>query len=144
MRTLAPLHETPGFPEAFANALAQCEASTYVVANAYTHAPITPYAPMSGRMGIAADVARDMPGMTALRVADVHPDRRAAFADSLDHMARMDAAASDNALARWEEWRAKGNAVGMENALKRANSAAEESDRASDRAFYVRRAAGLA
>lgn len=55
----------------------------------------------------------------------------------------MDAAACERALARYEEWRDKGNAVGMENALRRANSAAEESDRAFDRAFHVRRAAGL-
>lgn len=143
MRPLKSLADTPGMPEAIAAALTVVESRAYVVADAYTHAPITPIAPMPGRMGIAADVARDMPGMTALPLADVSPDRRAEFADHLDRMARMEADASDRAWAVGEQFRAQGNTAGTLTARKRANRAAEESDRLSDRAHYVRKFAAL-
>lgn len=140
MRTLKALHETSGFSEAFSAALTRAEASTYVIADAYTHAPITPYAPIPGALGIRADVERAMPGLTALPAADVTPERRAAFADLLDGMARIESDASDRAWRVGEQFRAQGNHGGMLTARKRANRAAEESDRLSDRAHYVRRA----
>ena len=135
-----PLSDNADFREAFAREAALIEPRAYVVADAYTHAPITPYAPIPGRMGIRADIARDMPGMDALRIEDVSPGRRHAFADHLERMARVEADASDRASARYWEYRAAGNEAGMANSLARANRAAEESDRLSDRAHYIRRA----
>lgn len=49
---------------------------TYVIADAVTHAPITPFAPIPGRVGIGADIAREFPGMRALQAGDVAPDVR--------------------------------------------------------------------
>lgn len=140
LREVKSLADTPGMPEAIAAALTVVESRMYVVADAYTHAPITPIAPMTGRMGIAADVARDMPGMTALPISDVAPERRAAFADHLDWMASLESQASDRAWNVAEQFRAQGNTAGVLTARKRANRAAEESDALSDRAHYVRRA----
>lgn len=140
MLTVTPLHELPGFAAGFAAALAKCEASLYVIADADTHAPITPYAPMRGHLGIAADVRRELPGLTAMREDDVSPARRAAFAESLESQARFEADAAERAWTRVEHWRALGNETGERNALSRHERAADESDRLSDRAHRVRRA----
>lgn len=111
----------------------------YVVADAYTHAPITPYAPITGYAGIAADIARDIPGMTALEMEAVSPERRAHFAHILEGIARTELAAWERNTAAYDDYAARGHAVGMANTLARGNRAAAESDRCSDRAHAVRR-----
>lgn len=73
-------------PDVFASALAECERSDYVVVDHYTRAPITPVAPVKGRVGIAADVARSFPGLTAVKVADVSPAARAEYVAFLEDM----------------------------------------------------------
>ena len=139
MRTLNALHETPGMVDALAREFTDIETRAYVIADAYTHAPITPYAPIMGYVGIRADIERAMPGLTALPVADVAPQRRREFADTLERLARIEADASDRAWDIGEQWRAQGNTAGVLTARKRANRAADESDRCSDRAHAVRK-----
>lgn len=139
MRTLKALHETPGMVDALASAFATIETRAYVIADAYTHAPITPYAPIMGRVGIRADIQRNLPGLTALPVADVTPQRRREFADTLERLARIELQAWERACAMEDAWRTQGCASGVATARKRANRAAEESDSASDRAHAVRK-----
>lgn len=140
MRTVTALSDSRGFVDAFSRAAADIGNHAYYVADAYTHAPITPYAPLTGVMGIAADVARAIPGMTALRADDVSPARRESLAATCDLIARTDLRTWERNVAAYDEYAAQGNAVGMENTLARANRAAEESDRASDRAHAIRAA----
>lgn len=139
-RALAP--DTQEWRDALAHEINTIHTRTYVIADAYTHAPITPYAPLTGTLGISADTQRAMPGFTALRADDVTPSRRARFADTLESLALIEAQASDKHRERCWQWHAEGNNVAMRNSLARANRAAEESDRLSDRAHYVRRALG--
>lgn len=79
---LRPIGHEPGSPSerewhaALGNAFVAIGNKTYVIADAVTHAPITPFAPLQGRVGIGADIAREFPGMRALPVEDVAPDVR--------------------------------------------------------------------
>ncbi|GAB2701856.1 hypothetical protein BKA24_001755 [Microbacterium marinum] len=126
--------------DALARAFADVGNYAYVVADTHTHAPITPYAPMTGRVGISADTARAHPGLTALRVEDVHPARRASFADTLDGLARLEGRAWDIHVRRHADALANGHTDAAETHLQRANRAAAESDRCADRAHAVRAA----
>lgn len=140
MHKLNALSDSPEFVAAFSRAAADVGSHSYYVADAYTHAPITPYAPLTGVMGIAADVARAMPGMTALRADDVSPARRESLAATCERIAATELRSWELNIAAYEAYAAAGNAVGMANTLARANRAAEESDRASDRAHAIRAA----
>ena len=133
MHTPAPVS-----PADFVSALSRVERDTYVMADAYTHAPLTPYAPIPGRLGIRADVARKHPGLTALPVADVAPAARARFANTLDGMADIESRLVSRYWDRMED--PSLSEVAQENMLARANRAAAESDRLSDRSHHVRAA----
>lgn len=140
MRTVTALSNSREFVAAFSRAAADIGNHSYYVADAYTHAPITPYAPLTGVMGIAADVARDIPGMTALRADDVSPARRESLAVTCDRIAAIELRSWERNIAAYDDYAAAGHAVGMANTLARANRAAAESDRASDRAHAIRAA----
>lgn len=137
-RTLRPMHELPGMPEAIGRALAAITGAAYVIVDAHTHAPITPYAPICGELGIRADIQRAMPGLSALPIGDVAPARRASFADTLDHMANME-------LHMWNHYMTRLDDPALSDAARdaltqRLNRAAAESDRCGDRAHSIRRA----
>lgn len=80
---------------ALGNAFAAIGNRTYVIADAVTHAPITPFAPIQGYVGIGADITRDFPGMRALHAEDAAPDvrrERSAYHDNAAKRYRMYAA----------------------------------------------------
>ena len=137
--TLTRLGHEPGskaekeWHEAMASAFQRVTSTLYVVVDAYTHKPVEGREPIQGYVGIAADIASAEPGLTAIPADDATPERRAQFADALDRQARFAADYSDMKMAQYEK-------NGSEKALLRANREAEESDRLSDRAYYVRAA----
>ena len=140
-RTLRPMHEQPGMPEAIGRALAAITGAAYVIVDAHTHAPITPYAPIRGELGIRADIQRAMPGLSALPVADVAPARRAHFADTLDRMADTELRVWNHYMTRLDDPAL--SVTARDTLTQRMNRAAAEcdrlSDRLSDRAHGVRR-----
>lgn len=140
MHKVRALSDSPEFVAGFSRAAADIGNHLYFVADAYTHAPITPYAPLTGVMGIRADIERAMPGLTALRADDVSPARRERFASTCEHISAIELRLWERNTAAYDAYAAAGNAVGMANTLARANHAAEESDRASDRAHAIRAA----
>lgn len=137
LRPLRPVHDLPGMPEAIGRALAAISGAAYVIVDAHTHAPITPYAPIRGELGIRADIQRAMPGLSALPVGEVAPARRASFADTLNRMADIELRVWNHYMTRLDDPSLSDTA--RDTLTQRLNRAAAEADRLSDRAHGIRR-----
>lgn len=128
--TIARIGHAPGSPDetawhdALAAAAATAERTAYVVADAVTRAPITPVAPFPGGWGVAADISRAHPGLTAIPAVLAAPAERAAFADMAERMADAERAAERRHRDRVGVWAAEHAAAVRDGSTRRADDAA--------------------
>lgn len=141
LRTLghvAGSHAEREWHGALGRAFASVSATTYAIADAHTRAPITPFAPIAGRAGIAADVARVWPGLTALPVARVSPEERAEFAAIAERSADVALESVRYSLERAREHADAGREADAELARARAARASDDAEWHAARASAMR------
>jgi hypothetical protein len=134
-----------------AAAAVAAERTTYVVADAVTRAPITPFAPFPGGWGVAADITRAYPGLTAVPAGRVAPSERAAFADIAERMADAERRAERMHRERGAVWAAahadavgKGMARDAADAERAAETCRMRAERAAaDAVAHAERAAAM-
>lgn len=114
-----------------AHAINTIDRHTYIVCDAHTLAPIPGHAAITGRIGIAADVARDFPGLTARRADECTPEHRESLAATLDDMADTCMRMIDMYRGRMLEWAHKAAAATV--GTREQTSAALAADKLANR-----------
>lgn len=135
--------QTPSELVSMAHAINDIDNHMYVVIDSHTRALALPLAPMVGHVGIAADIARQYPGMTAVRLEDATLAARESLADTCYAMAGTESAANKLYLSQYWEYRRTGDVQAAETCLKRAERADEECDRLRFRASAILLAIGF-